>query len=220
MNEYEIIDMRYEGFLGALLEGDTAAAHAHVQYLLQEQVPVVDLFERLFTHALYDVGALWERNRITVADEHLATALVDRLLLGVYPQVCSAERKGFSVVVACVVNELHQLGGRMVADVFELHGWDSHFLGASTPVDALLDLVRDKNPDVVALSMALTTGFDKLESTVGALRDLCPATPVLVGGQAFHRDPGLVEQLESPALHVSSMAELERFIEEFPSRAR
>ena len=220
MNACEVIKTRYDGFFEALLEGNAAAAQTHVQHLLQEQVSPVDLYEHLFRRALYDVGDLWESHRITVADEHLATALVDRLLLGVYPRMCSTERKGFSVVVACVVNEFHYLGGRMVADIFELHGWDGYFLGASTPVDALLDLVRNKAPDVVALSVAVTTTFDKLQETLEALRALAPSRPILVGGQAFQRDSGLVGLLESQAVYLSSLADLERYIEEFPTLAR
>ncbi len=73
--------------------------------------------------ALYDVGELWEQGKISVAGEHLATAISEGLLHLSYPRLFAAPRSGRLAVVAASVGERHQFGARMVADMFELHGW-------------------------------------------------------------------------------------------------
>ncbi len=92
------------------------------------------LYMDLFQRSLYAVGELWELNKISVAREHLATAITESLLNLVYPRLFENTPTGKKVVVSCAANELHQIGGKIVADFFELNGWESHFLGANTPV--------------------------------------------------------------------------------------
>ena len=43
--------------------------------------------------------------------------------------------------VACVAGEQHELGGRTLADVFELNGWRTSFLGANLPARELVVLI-------------------------------------------------------------------------------
>ena len=51
-----------------------------------------------------------------------------------YPLIFGQKRRGKRVLVACVGSELHEIGARMVADLFEYQGWDSIYLGAAVPV--------------------------------------------------------------------------------------
>ena len=42
------------------------------------------------------------------------------------------------MVATCIGGELHEIGIRMVADFFEMEGWDTYYLGANTPADAVV----------------------------------------------------------------------------------
>lgn len=44
-------------------------------------------------------------------------------------------------------SELHEIGARMVADLFEYHGWDSIYLGAVVPAEAI-KLLGEHRPDL------------------------------------------------------------------------
>lgn len=175
----------YRPYLASLLEGDRQACRTAVERLLEKQTPLRELYEGLFQRALYDVGELWERGRISVATEHLATAITESLMTLVYPRLFAAPHVGRSAVVSCVANEFHQVGGKMVADTFELHGWNGYFVGANTPVRDLLELIDEKKPDVVAMSLTVYFGIDALRKAAEAVRAEFPDTPIWVGGQAF-----------------------------------
>jgi methanogenic corrinoid protein MtbC1 len=180
--------------------------------LLQEQVSLHDLYIQLFQRALYRVGELWEQNRISVAVEHMATAITESLLTLVYPLIFSAEHIGRKAVVSCVASEYHQIGGKMAADIFELNGWDGYFLGANTPPEELLRLIQQKKPDVLGLSLSVYFNMDSLCSVLDLVRSSFPDLPVVVGGQAFRwggREK--IEQYPSVTL-IPTLGELESFI--------
>lgn len=119
-------EARYRRFLDALLVGDVAYCRAEVQAWLDTGRGVRALYEDLIQRALYDVGMLWESGRASVADEHLATAISESLLNLSYPYLFDRPSTGCSALVTCAANEYHQIGARMVADIFELHGWRSY----------------------------------------------------------------------------------------------
>ncbi len=87
-----------------------------------------------------------------MAIEHLATTITESLLTLVYPRILLPSTSIKRRVVACVANEYHQIGAKMVADVFELNGWDGYFLGANHPSRSLLALFRRSGPHVLGLS--------------------------------------------------------------------
>ena len=63
-----------------------------------------------------------------------------------YPLLVSSERRNRTLLCACPGTELHEMGARMVADIFENDGLDSIYLGASVPEDAMLEADPQQSP--------------------------------------------------------------------------
>lgn len=204
----------YPEFVGALLAGDRRRCAELTQRALREGVPVPDIYEKLFQKALYRVGKLWECNQISVAAEHQATSIVEGLLNQIYPEIVAAPLIGKRIVVTSVEGEPHQIGGKMVCDVFEIHGWDTIYLGASTPAGELSRLLRERQPDLVGLSLSVFFHVGVLRGTVSALRAEFPALPILIGGQGLrHIGPSL---FQDPMVHyLADLHELGRFVAAF-----
>ena len=72
----------------------------------------------------------------------------------------------------------------MVADFFLADGWDVDFLGASTPGPDLVELVRRRSVDLVAISTTTADCLPRLEWTVGSLATLANPPKILLGGNA------------------------------------
>jgi len=159
--------------------------HHEVENLLEAGVPVKHLYEALFQRSLYEVGELWLHNRISVAREHRATAIIESLFHLTYPTVFATERVGKKALISCGANEYHQVGGKIVADILELNGWDGHFLGAHTPIEDLQQCIQSLQPDFVGLSLALVSNIGGLLRTIDVLRVDFPNLDLLIGGQAF-----------------------------------
>jgi methanogenic corrinoid protein MtbC1 len=73
----------------------------------------------------------------------------------------------------------------MISDVFELNGWNAHFLGANTTTDEMLSFTKTIMPDMLALSLSLFFHIPILENMIRRIRKEFPNMPILVGGQAF-----------------------------------
>ena len=208
----EIGEPIYEQYLAGLLLGDRSCCNGIVQELCSRKVELKDLYVNLFQRSLYQVGDLWEQHRISVAVEHLATAVTERLMAGLQPQLFGGAVRDRSIVVACVADEYHQLGGRMVSDLAELHAWRGYFLGANTPLDALLKMLDRQKPDLLALSLSVYFNLPALVTALDAVRGCFPGLPLLVGGQAFRPRWGGTAALQgySDVLYVATLDELER----------
>ena len=205
----------YENYLAALLAGDRAGCTDIVQELNNADITLKDLYLNLFQRSLYQTGDLWEHHRISVSVEHLATAITERLLTTVEPQAFRGQYREHSVIIACVADEYHQLGARMVADFFEFHGWRGYFLGANTPIKDLLDLIDKRNPDLLALSLSIYSNLPSLLQALDAVRAEYPDLPILVGGQAFRwGGTGSLKQY-SNVTYISSLDVLEQKMEEY-----
>src|ERR671914_181512 len=85
----------------------------------------------------------WPGNRLTVAHEHVATAISQLVMALAYSALPRGPSNGRRALVACVDDELHDLGARMAADFFEMGGFDVRYLGANLPADGLVGMVRE-----------------------------------------------------------------------------
>lgn len=180
-----IKEQLYQTYLQELLAGNKANCNAIVNQLQTDDADFRSIYLDLFQRSLYEVGQLWENNTISVATEHIATAITESLLALLYPSLFLMDHNGRKAVVTCAMNEYHQIGGKMIADIFEVNGWDSHFLGANTPVPSLLEHIESYQPDVVALSLSLYGNMERLVATLHTIRGNFANLDLIVGGQAF-----------------------------------
>jgi methanogenic corrinoid protein MtbC1 len=169
-------------FLRAILDGDITAALAIAREARQRGLPY--FYEQVVTAALVEVGRRWERGEVTVADEHLATAVAQSVIASFYGAFPWAP-DGPKGVVACVAGERHELGARMAADLLAYDGWNVRFVGADVPLDALLELVAREQPRFVGLSIGLAERLPELQAAIARLRAAAPSTRLVVGGRGL-----------------------------------
>lgn len=182
-----------ERFLAAQLKGDRRAGlRVIMEDGLARGISVPDLHQKVIRSAQLEIGRLWEKNSITVAREHVATAIAHLALAQLYPHLPRAEPSGHRVVLACVEGEHHDLAARIVCDFLEMAGLDVAFLGADTPAEDLVAAVREHEAHALALSVTVTYHLEALERAVKAARDAFgPAFPIYAGGRALEdRDEG------------------------------
>ena len=184
-------------YLAAQLDGDRRAA---VRLILDEGlgagVPVPDLYLKVIQWAQREIGRRWEENRLSVAEEHLATATSQVVLAHLYPSLPREPSNGKAILIGCVAGELHELGARVAADFFEMAGFAVRYLGANVPTESLVDMAREHPPDLVLLSATMTFHIPALRDAVVRLREaLGDHAMVAAGGHALAWAPGLPEQL-------------------------
>lgn len=172
-------------YLDALRAANAPDAYRVAAEALRKEMTTPELYQRVIAPAMHEIGALWERGALTVADEHLATALTNRILAGLRPPPGeAATAKRGRALLAAVEGEQHALGLRMAADLLEDAGYETVYLGADVPTEALLQAVESLSPDLVALAVTMTTLAPRLEAVAGELKRAHPGLRLLIGGQA------------------------------------
>ncbi|MEV6753189.1 cobalamin B12-binding domain-containing protein [Streptomyces sp. NPDC051214] len=170
-------------------EGDELAATRTVRAAVEAGSGFESVLLDLIAPVQARVGVEWAANRISVAQEHAATAINDRVITltadAGLPLPDTARRRG-RVTVACVDGEWHALPARLLAEVLRLRGWQVDFLGAHTPTPHLVRHLHHHVPDVVALSSSIPTNLPVAHAALTACQAV--GTPVLVGGAAFGAD--------------------------------
>ena len=184
-------------YLDALLNADRRQAGQMVMQAVHEGTPVRDIYLHVFQRSQYEIGRLWQSNQISVAQEHLCTAATQLIMSQLYPLIFGTERKNRRVVAACVGGDLHEIGIRMVADFFEMDGWDTFYLGADVPASGIVQTVVDRRADVLAVSATLLTHVSSVAELITEVRTnrACGGLIVLVGGYPFNVAPDLWRDL-------------------------
>jgi len=175
-------------YSAAIEGGSYTDAERVVQGALAGGASGAEVFTRVLTPAMYRIGERWGRAEITAADEHLATAITNRIVGLIYAELAvemptSKER----VLIAAVEGDHHVMGLRMVADVLEGAGYEVIYLGADTPLAGLIVAIERHPPSVVALGGTAPWSASTLADTVQAVRAAYPSMPIVLGGAQAER---------------------------------
>jgi methanogenic corrinoid protein MtbC1 len=181
-------------YLQALIGGDLRAARRLILGAIEDGITVGDVYLNVLQPALIEIGRLWQLNQLGVAREHYCTA-ISQMIMSVLHQHLQSEqsRSAHAVVATCVAGDQHEIGIRMVADFFEMAGWDSYFLGANTPTDAVIGEVIERDARVLAVSTTMAYHIPRLAELIRAVRRTaeCEGVKILVGGHPFRLDADL-----------------------------
>lgn len=184
--EQSVYEQEVEQYLEFLKRSDTKGAVSLIQECINRGISLSSVYVDIITEAMRRVGELWHQHVITVDMEHYCTSVTQLAISQMFPIVFGHDRSvPKRMLAACAGSELHELGARMVADLFEYNGWDSVYLGAAVPSDALLSAIEEQKPDLVALSVTMPQHLPKCREMAEEIRRRYPEVKIAVGGNAF-----------------------------------
>lgn len=199
-----------EALTDALANGDQAQAHTLVSACTAD-LGYVAAAVRLVQPAMYRIGERWQRRELSVAQEHLATALAQKLLVQQFTAATIGPATGSRALFCCVAHNHHALGLQMVADAYELAGWSVDFLGADTPTRDLVEQIAQTRPDIVGLSVSMVRQLPILKQAIDAIRArFGDQTPRLIaGGLGLMRVSNLAPRLGLDGWYPNPLAALD-----------
>lgn len=140
--------------------------------------------EEVAAPLLREVGRRWEAGTLDPAEEHLASAVLRRVVEHMMVTLGSRDDAPI-LVVATPAGERHELGALLAAATARAAGWRVRYLGADLPVSAIADVARRTGARAVGLSSIDVGEVEGVLKEVAALRRLLPdPVTLLVGGTA------------------------------------
>jgi methanogenic corrinoid protein MtbC1 len=159
---------------------DEPAAQGAVDQLLAEFTVETALKE--VVHYLHDLGERWDRGEVSVAQEHFASNVLRGRLCGLARGW--GDGHGLHALLACPPGELHDLGVMVFGVALRRAGWRVSYLGADTPLDALVDALDRIGPDVLVLA---ATAPERFTHVAGDLSRLAQRRPLAIAGAGASR---------------------------------
>lgn len=183
----------YKQYLKAVEAGSLSRAKSVVDWALRQGIDPEEIYLELFRPAMVEIGNLWQLGLASVAQERLASFITGHLMAELRssfdPERLAADPP--VALMACVAEERHDLGLRMVADIFRRDGWEILNLGICVPTEAVVDLAKERKPDLVALSATLAPSVEVVRDVIRQLREEECDVAIAVGGFPFNAVPGL-----------------------------
>ncbi|MBF0463128.1 MAG: cobalamin-dependent protein [Magnetococcales bacterium] len=158
-----------------------------------------DIYLEVFQPVQREIGRLWQTNQISVASEHYCTATTQWVMSQLYPMIMTDKLPDRRVIAVCVGGELHDIGIRMVADLFELAGWESMYLGANVPVSGVISAIHGFQPHLLAVSVTLLIHLATMDGLIKAVRQeyTLQQLPIMVGGIPFLQDKNMWKKMNA-----------------------
>ncbi|MFN0090065.1 MAG: B12-binding domain-containing protein [Acidimicrobiales bacterium] len=160
-----------------LVGNEERAARRLVADLLRDGVSVTTTIEEVIAPVMRRIGENWAAGRTTIAEEHQASAIVERVLAANLPSP-RGRRRGVAVVAA-PSGDRHALPTLMAAAALREDNWRVRHLGSDLPGDELSRLCAAEAVDLVVLTVTNAEALEAAARAAATLEQL--GTPVLIG---------------------------------------
>ncbi|MGD8114054.1 MAG: cobalamin B12-binding domain-containing protein [Sphaerochaetaceae bacterium] len=186
-----IRDSRVRTFTGLLVTGKHDESMDLIMSLAKNRESLKEIYTDIIRPSMYEIGGLWETDKISVAHEHLATSIILRIITHFYSDFVYTEPTKGKILVTAAADEHHEVGARMIADLLEMEGWDVSYLGADIPTDDLIRMLDSVRPDILSISVTMAFNLLQVKDLITAVRrkPRFNQVKILVGGHALiHAD--------------------------------
>ncbi|CAN5667812.1 hypothetical protein BH20ACI3_BH20ACI3_24330 [soil metagenome] len=199
-------------FLDLILRGDDLVASAALIDAYLHHHTLASLFDTTVTEAMHEIGELWLKGAVTIADEHLGTRVVLSALPKLRSIIVPAEPTGLKAICCGIEGDLHELPIHLAEMILESEGWEVMNLGSNTPLFALRDMVTEQRPSLVCIAARTLVSVDRAAVEYTQLRKVTTRldTAVVVGGEGF-RD-GILRARFPAELHAADFTAFSRFV--------
>ncbi len=185
-------------YLDALLTGDRRQCRNIIEDILHHNsASIAGVYSDVVWPIMMEIDTLYRSERITLPQEHLANrinrTIIDQLQ-NKLPRQPQTEKK---VVICSSVHETSELGGQMIADMFESAGWDVRFLGGGLTSDDILSFVHQFCPDILVIYGVEPSETAQVRSIIDRIREINarPDMKIMLAGGVFGRAEGLWEEI-------------------------
>jgi excisionase family DNA binding protein len=163
------------------------------------------------------VGEEWQKGRLAIGEEHMATQMVMEVLLrlrGSWDEVDLARIDSLDpppvAIVGAMEGDHHALGAQSVRVLLEREGWKVYFLGADVPLEEFAEIQRSQGASLVCISFSPENNLPDLQRAVRVLGEFYrPQFPYALGlgGNVGEIPEGMVPEGPFLARSISRSAQ-------------
>ena len=186
-----------ENYLAALLKGDRKSCRTVIEKVLQAGTPINSVYVDVIWPIMVEIEKLSRKDRISSAEEHLATRINRTIVDQLQNKLPRREDKSKKIAVCCAPAELQELGAQIIADLFESDGWNVKFLGGGLTNDDILAFTNEFSPDILLIYGTTPKQAPGIRNLIDTIKnvDAWPNMRIMVSGGLFNRAEGLWQEI-------------------------
>ena len=144
---------------------------------------ILEFYDKIVKHILYDVGDLWRRNELMIGTEHV----VSNRLLGIISEMNKKDmkkKKKSKLLICNPSGERHNIVCNILESILTNKGYNVYNISPSTPSKDVIKYVVNIEPDMILVSITLPAN---VQSGINLVKNISKEydKPIVVGGQAL-----------------------------------
>jgi len=180
-----------EQWLAACMEFDDLKANR----ILDQAFSLTDsetICSEILQKGLAQVGVGWYNSKVSVQQEHFASAIARRRLDALLAATPTSTHKG-NILAACPPGEEHDFVLLLVTYLLKRNGWEVVYLGANVPLNDLDHTIRATSPILVISTAQMLTSAAALKQMAEFVAS--QGVPLAYGGGIFTHIPELTKRI-------------------------
>jgi methanogenic corrinoid protein MtbC1 len=197
-----------ERYLNALLDGNRIECRSIIEEVLQTGNPANRVYMDVIWPIMIETDRLYRQGQIDSAQEAFASRINRTIVSQLQNKLPRRAGKNKKIVVASATNEKAELGGQMIADLFESDGWKTRFLGGSVGNDDVMTFIHGFVPDILLIYGIDGKDAPAIRQLIDTIRNVnaFPNMRIMLSGGVFSRAEGLWEEIGAD-MYAESAAE-------------
>jgi excisionase family DNA binding protein len=166
---------------------DRAAVSKVLSGLYLGQYTLHQIYDRLVTPVLQQIGTLWMNDELSIIEEHIAAQTIREAISRLQGIIKIPEEKNGTAIFINLSSELHDIGLKMAENILEVRGFRTHYSGQMTPFIKMEEIFNKVRPDRLYVSSTYVFNRDATQEEVNELFTICKKfnTDVYVGGRGW-----------------------------------
>jgi excisionase family DNA binding protein len=176
---------------GRMLAGDEAGAWSIMEAAGAAGASPEDILTALLAPVMDHIGKAWSSGDLSIADEHRATAVAQRLVARLGPSFVRPGRRRGTVVLGSVAGDSHALPSAILSDLLRGEMFEVLDLGPNTPAESFVATAASADRlHAIGVCVSDSALLDSIPAFVRAVRAGVPGVPIYVGGGAIESEAG------------------------------
>lgn len=162
-----------------------------IDKLESKKLSVLEVYEDILTPAL-NLMVPSDNENVDIWKEHIRTSIIKTIVENIYSYVLKERAQngkinGKTVAIFCPPEEYHNVGARMVTDVFTICGYEAILVDNNTPLRVIEAGMDIRRIDCFAISISNPYHLVATRNIIENIRKKDNVVKIIVGGNAIGR---------------------------------
>ena len=150
----------------------------------KEQASLAEFYDDILRPVLYDVGYLWQENKLDIGMEHVCSNTANKTIHMITDSI-KPNDKMENIIICTPDGELHNIACNIIESLLFEKGFRVINVSPSIPTDSMINYIDETKPFMILISVTLK---DNIGSAVRLIKKISTIfnIAILVGGLAIN----------------------------------